>query len=263
MIFDTHAHYTSHRFDDHRDELLDSLPAQNVCGVIECGVDLATSRAALALSKTRPWIWAAVGIHPESLIEDDASTVCEFGGDWRAELAAIEPLYDDPRVVAVGECGLDHHWPIPDDAQTALFEAELTVARERDLPILVHDREAHAETYALLKRYRPRGILHAFSGSADDALWIARQGMFIGFGGALTFKNARRAVEAAAALSLSNIVLETDCPYMAPEPFRGKECHSGMIIHTAQRLAEIKGVPVEEVLRVTEQNARALFGISG
>ncbi|WP_423230951.1 TatD family hydrolase [Ruthenibacterium lactatiformans] len=188
MIFDTHAHYTSHRFDGHRDEVLDSLPAQGVCGVVECGVDLATSRAALALAETRPWVWAAAGVHPESLIEDDASTVYEFHGDWRAELAAIEPLYGDPRVVAVGECGLDHHWPVPEDAQLALFEAELAASQEHSLPILVHDREAHAETYALLKRYRPRGILHAFSGSADDALWIARQGMLLGFGGALTFK---------------------------------------------------------------------------
>ncbi len=261
MIFDTHAHYTSHRFDGHWDEVLDSLPAQGVCGVVECGVDLATSRAALALAETRPWVWAAAGVHPESLIEDDASTVYEFHGDWRAELAAIEPLYGDPRVVAVGECGLDHHWPVPEDAQLALFEAELAASQEHSLPILVHDREAHAETYALLKRYRPRGILHAFSGSADDALWIARQGMLLGFGGALTFKNARRAVEAVAALSLENIVLETDCPYMAPEPFRGKECHSGMIRFTAQKVADIKQVPVEEVLRITEQNARALLGV--
>ena len=190
MIFDTHAHYTSRRFDGHRDEVLDSLPAQGVCGVVECGVDLATSRAALALAETRPWVWAAAGVHPESLIEDDASTVYEFHGDWRAELAAIEPLYGDPRVVAVGECGLDHHWPVPEDAQLALFEAELAAAQEHSLPILVHDREAHAETYALLKRYRPRGILHAFSGSADDALWIARQGMLLGFGGHLKMRAA-------------------------------------------------------------------------
>ena len=142
MIFDTHAHYTSRRFDGHRDEVLDSLPAQGVCGVVECGVDLATSRAALALAETRPWVWAAAGVHPESLIEDDASTVYEFHGDWRAELAAIEPLYGDPRVVAVGECGLDHHWPVPEDAQLALFEAELAASQEHSLPILVHDREA-------------------------------------------------------------------------------------------------------------------------
>lgn len=261
MIFDTHAHYTSRRFDGHRDAVLDALPAQGVCGVVECGVDLATSRAALALSKTRPWIFAAAGIHPESLIEEDTSTQTEFGGDWRAELRAMEPLYSDARCVAVGEIGLDHHWPVPAEAQLALFEAQLRLARARGLPCLVHDREAHAETYALLKKYRPKGILHAFSGSADDALWIARQGMLLGFGGALTFKNARRAVEAAAALPLESIVLETDCPYMAPEPLRGRECHSGMICHTAARLAEIKKVPVEEVLQATEQNARRLFGV--
>ena len=261
MIFDTHAHYTSRRFDGRRDALLDSLPAQGVVGVIECGVDLATSRAALALSRARPWIFAAAGIHPESLIEEDASTQTEFGGDWRAELAALEPLFADARVVAVGECGLDHHWPVPADAQLALFEAQLRLACERDLPVLVHDREAHAETYALLKKYRPKGILHAFSGSADDAVWLARQGLLIGFGGALTFKNARRAVEAAAALELGSIVLETDCPYIAPEPLRGRECHSGMICHTARRLAEIKGIPVEDVLRATEENARRLFGV--
>ena len=150
---------------------------------------------------------------------------------------------------------------MPEDAQLALFEAELAAAQEHSLPILVHDREAHAETYALLKRYRPRGILHAFSGSADDALWIARQGMLLGFGGALTFKNARRAVEAVAALSLENIVLETDCPYMAPVPLRGKRCDSRMISHTAARLAEIKGVEVEEILRATNENARRLFAI--
>lgn len=261
MIFDTHAHYTSRRFDGRRDAVLDSLPAQGVVGVVECGVDLATSRAALALSRARPWIFAAAGIHPESLIEEDTSTQLEFGGDWRAELAALAPLLDDARVVAVGECGLDHHWPVPADAQLALFEAQLRMARERDLPVLIHDREAHAETYALLKKYRPKGILHAFSGSADDALWIAAQGMLLGFGGALTFKNARRAVEAAKALGLESIVLETDCPYMAPEPMRGKECHSGMIRYTAERLAQIKGLSADEVLRVTEENARRLFGV--
>lgn len=261
MIFDTHAHYTSRRFDGHRDAVLDSLPAQGVAGVVECGVDLDTSRAALALSHTRDWIFAAAGIHPESLIDTDASTVRTFGGDWRAEMRALEPLYEDARCVAVGEIGLDHHWPVPADEQLALFEAQLRCARERGLPVLVHDREAHAETYALLKKYRPRGILHAYSGSAEDAVWIARQGMLLGFGGALTFKNARRAAKTVQALPLGAIVLETDCPYMAPEPFRGRECRSDMIAYTAAQVAGIKSVSAEEVLRVTEQNARALFSL--
>ena len=259
MIFDTHAHYTSHRFDDHRQALLDSLPEQGVCGVVDCGTDLATSLASLELSRRWPWIHTAAGIHPESLIEEDSSTKTQFAGDWRAELAAIGPLYADPRVVAVGECGLDYHWPIPKEEQLALFEAQLQTARDRDLPILVHDREAHADTYALLRRYRPRGVVHCYSGSADDAQWIARQGMYIGVGGVLTFPNARRTIEAVQAVPLERIVLETDCPYMAPVPFRGKENHSGLISYVAQALARAKGVCVEEVLRVTEANARELF----
>ncbi len=259
MIFDTHAHYTSRRFDDHRHTLLDSLPGQGVCGVVDCGTDLATSLASLELSRRWPWIYTAAGIHPESLIEEDSSTKTQFSGDWRAELAAIEPLYADPRVVAVGECGLDYHWPIPKEEQLALFEAQLLTARDHDLPVLVHDREAHADTYALLRRYRPRGIVHCYSGSADDAQWITRQGMYIGVGGVLTFPNARRTIEAVQAIPLERIVLETDCPYMAPVPFRGKENHSGLISYVAQALAHAKAVRVEEVLRITEANTRELF----
>ena len=261
MIFDTHTHYTSRRFDGHRDEVLDSLPAQGVCGVVECGVDLATSRAALALAETRPWVWAAAGVHPESLIEDDASTVYEFHGDWRAELAAIEPLYGDPRVVAVGECGLDHHWPVPEDAQLALFEAEIRLALELDKPIIVHDREAHADTYALLKKYRPKGVVHCFSGSAEDALALARQGLFIGLGGAVTFPGAKRALKVIDALPPECLLLETDCPYMAPVPCRGRRCHSGMIAHTAAFIAARKGISEQTLLETAAQNARRLFGL--
>ena len=260
-IFDTHAHYSSRQFDADRDAVMRALGEGGVVGVLECATHSGDAAAVLELAHKYPFVHAALGIHPESLGEEDAATVATYHGDWRAELAAMRPLFDDPAVIAVGEIGLDHHWPLPAQEQYDLFEAQLQLAQELDLPVSVHDREAHAETYALLKRYRPRGILHAFSGSADDALWIARQGMLLGFGGALTFKNARRAVEAVAALSLENIVLETDCPYMAPEPFRGKECHSGMIRFTAQKVADIKQVPLEEVLRITEQNARALLGV--
>ena len=167
----------------------------------------------------------------------------------------------DPHVVAVGECGLDYHWPVPKDAQLEMFEAHLALAKKHDMPVLVHDREAHADTYALLAQYRPKGIVHCFSGSAPDAVRLAQQDMYIGFGGVLTFANARKTVEAAAALPLERIVLETDCPYMAPVPFRGKRCDSGMILYVAQKLSEIHQKPVEEVLSVTEQNARTLFGL--
>lgn len=261
MIFDTHAHYTSHQFDSDRHSLLKGLPGQDVAGVVDCAVDYATSQQELALAEQYPFVYAALGIHPESLIEEDTSTCRQFGGNWRAELQAIRPLYEHPKAVAVGECGLDYHWPIPKEEQQALFEAQLRCALELDKPILVHDREAHADTYALLKQYRPKGVLHCYSGSADDAVWLVKQGMYIGFGGTLTFKNARKARQAAAVLPLEAIVLETDCPYMAPEPCRGRRNDSSMILYVAQMLAQIKGLSTQDVLRATQQNAERLFGI--
>lgn len=260
-IFDTHAHYTSHQFDDDRHTLLGELPGRGVVGVVDCGTDYDSSRACLALAEQYPYLYAALGIHPESIIEEDASTNTRFGGDWAAELEAIRPLFDHPKAVAVGECGLDYHWPIPKEAQLALFEAHLKLALELDKPIIVHDRQAHADVYALLKQYRPKGVVHCFSGSAEDAVMLAQQGMYIGFGGALTFKGAKRAVKAAAALPLERILLETDCPYMAPEPCRGKRCDSGLIAHTGEFLAEVRGVAPDAIFTATTENAKRLFGV--
>ena len=260
-IFDTHAHYTSHQFDEDRHTLLGELPGRGVVGVVDCGTDYDTSRACLALADQYPYLYAALGIHPESIIEEDASTNTRFGGDWAAELEAIRPLFDHPKAVAVGECGLDYHWPIPKDAQLALFEAHLKLALELDKPIIVHDRQAHADVYALLKQYKPKGVVHCFSGSAEDALILAQQGMYIGFGGALTFKGAKRAVKAAAALPLERILLETDCPYMAPEPCRGRRCDSGLIAHTGEFLAEVRGVSPDVIFAATTENAKRLFGV--
>lgn len=260
-IFDTHAHYTSHQFDDDRHTLLGELPGCGVVGVVDCGTDYDSSRACLALAEQYPYMYAALGIHPESIIEEDTSTNTRFGGDWAAELAAIRPLFDHPKAVAVGECGLDYHWPIPKEAQLALFEAHLKLALELDKPIIVHDRQAHADVYALLKQYKPKGVVHCFSGSAEDALILAQQGMYIGFGGALTFKGAKRAVKAAAALPLERILLETDCPYMAPEPCRGKRCDSGLIAHTGKFLAEVRGVAPDVIFAATTENAKRLFGV--
>ena len=260
-IFDTHAHYTSHQFDDDRHTLLGELPGRGVVGVVDCGTDYDTSRACLALADQYPYLYAALGIHPESIIEEDASTNTRFGGDWAAELEAIRPLFDHPKAVAVGECGLDYHWPIPKEAQLALFKAHLKLALELDKPIIVHDRQAHADVYALLKQYKPKGVVHCFSGSAEDALILAQQGMYIGFGGALTFKGAKRAVKAAAALPLERILLETDCPYMAPEPCRGRRCDSGLIAHTGKFLAEVRGVAPDVIFAATTENAKRLFGV--
>ena len=260
-IFDTHAHYTSHQFDEDRSALLSELPGRGVVGVVDCGTDYDSSRASLALADQYPYVYAALGIHPESIIEEDTSTNTRFDGDWAAELAAIKPLFDHPKAVAVGECGLDYHWPIPKEAQLELFEAHLKLALELDKPIIVHDRKAHADVYALLKQYKPKGVVHCFSGSAEDALMLAEQGMYIGFGGALTFKGAKRAVKAAAALPLERILLETDCPYMAPEPCRGRRCDSGLIAHTGEFLAEVRGMDPDVIFAATTENAKRLFGI--
>ena len=265
-IFDTHAHYSARAFDADRFALLDSLPEKGVVGVCEQATHSGDAPRVLELAHRYPWVYAAIGIHPESLLapedcgeEGPAPTVSVFGGDWAAEMKAIAPYYDDPKVVAVGECGLDYHWPVPKDAQLALFEAEIRLALELDKPIIVHDRNAHADVYALLKKYRPKGIVHCYSGSADDAVWLARQGLYFGFGGACTFKGAKRAAKAIAALPLEQIVLETDCPYMAPEPVRGIRCDSSLIRYVGEYAAGVKGVSPEEIFRQTAQNAKAVY----
>lgn len=260
-IFDTHAHYTSTAFDENRMELLESLPEKGVAHVVDCGTDMDTSVASLALAEKFDWFYTAAGIHPQSLIEEDASTLYRYKGDWRAEMREIAPLYENAKVVAVGECGLDHYWPVPREEQLLLFEAELKAALEYDLPIIVHDREAHAEVYALLKKYKPKGVVHSYSGSVDDMQWIVRQGMYVGFTGVVTFKNARKPLEVAAAVPKEFLLLETDCPYMAPVPLRGKKSDSSMIIHTAEKIAEARGVQTETLLLQTLENGKRLFGI--
>ena len=267
-IFDTHAHYSSHAFDADRIALLDSLPGKGVVGVCEQATHSGDAPRVLELAHRYPWVVAAIGIHPESLLpaadcgeDGPAPTVSVYGGDWAAEMQALTPYYDDPKVVAVGECGLDYHWPVPKDAQLALFEAEIRLALELDKPIIVHDRQAHADVYALLKKYRPKGIVHCYSGSAEDAVQLAAQGLYIGFGGACTFNGAKRAAKAIDALPLDAIVLETDCPYMAPEPVRGTRCDSSLIRYVGAYIAQRKALEPEEVFRTTAANARRVFGL--
>lgn len=258
-IFDTHAHYCSHRFDADRDELLAALPLGGVCGVVECATHSGDAGEVLALAHRYPFVHAALGIHPESLTDAGAATTAVYGGDWRAELAALRPLFDDPCVVAVGEIGLDHHWPIPAEEQLALFEAQLELAAGLDLPCSIHDREAHAEMYALLRRYRPKGVLHCYSGSAEDARWLTAQGLYLGFGGSSTYKNARRVREVLQDVPRGQVLLETDCPYMAPEPRRGTRNDSRNIAFVAAAIGQIWGMEAQAVLDLTAQNAKNLF----
>ena len=233
-IFDTHAHYSARAFDADRFALLDSLPGKGVVGVCEQATHSGDAPKVLELAHKYPWVYAAVGIHPESLLapedcgeEGPAPTVSVYGGDWAAEMRALAPYYEDPKVVAVGECGLDYHWPVPKDAQLALFEAEIRLALELDKPIIVHDRSAHADVYALLKKYRPKGIVHCYSGSADDALWLAEQGLYIG-----------------------------------PEPVRGIRCDSSLIRYVGEYIASVKGEEPEQVFRQTVENACQVYNLS-
>ena len=272
-IFDTHAHYSSRQFDADRAELLTALPAGGVVGVLECATHSGDAAQVLELAHAAPYFHAALGIHPESLIEEDAATVAVYHGDWRAELAAMRPLFADKAVAAVGEIGLDHHWPVPRQEQYDLFEAQLQLAKELDLPVSVHDREAHAEMYELLRKYKPRGALHCYSGSADDAAWLVEQGMYLGFGGAVTYKGAKRAARVLAAIPHDRALLETDCPYMAPEPVRGTErfnqpvVYRGInndsrnIVHVAAYIGTLWDMDAQAVLDQTAANARACFGV--
>ena len=176
-----------------------------------------------------------------------------------SQSAAMRPLFDDPAVIAVGEIGLDHHWPLPAQEQYDLFEAQLQLAQELDLPVSVHAREAHAEMYELLRQYRPRGVLHCYSGSAEDAAWLTAQGMALGFGGAVTYKGAKRAAKVLAMVPHELAVLETDCPYLSPVPNRGKRNSSLNLTYVADQLAALKGVDRETVEKMTWDNARKLY----
>ena len=246
-IFDTHSHYDDIKFNEVRDELLSSLKSKNVGRVITCGVDKSSSLRSKKLAEKYDYIYFAAGIHPENMDE-----VCCT--DFIKEMSGHE------KCVAVGEIGLDYYFDSSSaEKQKQVFEKQLILSKELNLPVIVHDRDAHADTLELLKKHRPKGVVHCFSGSPETAKEIVSLGIYIGIGGVITFKNAKRLPEVAKELPLDRILLETDCPYLAPEPFRGKLCNSAMIEYTAKRLAEIRNISYEEVLDATFENAVNLF----
>ena len=252
-IFDTHAHYDDEAFDADRDALLDALPGRGVAYVVNCGCSVRSCESTLALAARYGWIYAACGIHPED---------CEAFGSIDDLTARMLPFWQEKKCVAIGEIGLDYHYDIDKPTQIAFFEAQLRMSVELGLPVIIHDREAHGDTMELLRKYRPKGVLHCFSGSAEMAEEAVRLGMYIGFGGAVTFKNARKPLEAAAAVPVDRLLLETDCPYMAPVPYRGKRCDSSLIPLCAEKIAPLHAMSLPELLDVTCQNAKMLFGIS-
>jgi TatD DNase family protein len=250
-IIDSHAHYNDHRFDDCRDELLARIQDLGVRKIINCGCDFETIEEVLALSDKYDFCFSAVGWHPENVNED------EFDFDRFEQI-----IKENKKIVAVGETGLDYNWRDDNkDRQKAAFHTQLDIAKKFDLPVIIHDRDAHADTLEILKEHAPRGVVHCFSGSAQMAKEVVKMGMYIGIGGVLTFKNGRVLKEVAAEIPIERILLETDAPYLSPEPFRGKLNHSALIIYVAEKLAEIKNMSVAEVLRVTSKNTEELFNI--
>ena len=253
MLFDTHAHLDDRAFDPDREELLDALPRAGLALVMNPGCSLTSSLAAVALASRRDCLYAAVGSHPDAADEVCAEVLEQYRTLCR----------DNPKVRAIGEIGLDYHYEdVPRAVQQRAFRAQLELARELKLPVIIHDREAHEDALSILRDVpEVTGVFHCFSGSAEMARQLADKGWYIGFTGVLTFKNARRAVEAAAALPLDRIVLETDCPYMAPEPVRGTRNDPRNLPRMAQKLAEIRGLPVEEIGRITLENGKRLYRI--
>ena len=251
-IFDSHAHYDDEAFDDDRDELLKSMQENGVSFIMNVAYDLKSTLAAEKLSQQYDFIYAAAGVHPENA----------EGYDENVENEIIRSIKENPKTKALGEIGLDYHYPEPDrEIQIKVFERQLQIANELDVPVIIHSRDATEDTMTLLRKYKPQGILHCYSGSAETAKEVIKLGMYIGFTGVITFKNARKAVESAEIVPLDKLLVETDCPYMAPVPFRGKRCDSTMLQSTVAKLAEIKNVSPQELSDTTNSNAKRIFKI--
>lgn len=252
MLFDTHAHFDHRKFDADREALLASLPEKNVSLLMNIGCDLSSSLKSVALSEQYPFIYCAVGSHP-----DAADSLTEQTLQMYRQLAAR------PKVRAIGEIGLDYHYEdVPRRQQLLAFEQQLELAQELDLPVVIHEREAHGDCLDVLRNHpKARGVFHCFSGSWEMAKKLTDQGWYLGFTGVITFHNARRAVEVAQKMPLDRMVIETDCPYMAPEPHRGVRNDSGFLRYMAQKLAELRGVSLEEMAAITTENGRRLFAI--
>ena len=253
MLFDTHAHYDDESFDADRDAVLTALPEQGVGLILNPGCDVESSRKAVRYAAAYPHVYAAVGIHPENC-----------GGCTAGDLDAIRALAQLPKTVAIGEIGLDYYWAEnpPRDFQQQVLRQQLALARELALPVIIHDREAHADTLSIVREFPGvTGVFHCFSGSPEMARELLKMGWYLGFDGPVTYKNARRAPEVAAVTPLDRMLIETDSPYMTPVPYRGRRNDSGYVHLVAEKLAEWKGVTPEEMARVTTENGKRLFRI--
>lgn len=252
IIFDAHAHYDDDKFDSDREKLLCSMPEKGVGCIVNAAVDIETSKWALDYSDKYDFIYGTVGIHPECAQNVPNNYIEQ-----------LKNFAQHKKAVAIGEIGLDYYWDeVPRDIQKKIFIKQIELAKELDLPVVVHNRDAHGDTMEILRKYKPKGLVHCFSGSVEMCKEVVKLGMSISLGGVVTFKNARHSVEVAEYIPLDRLLLETDAPYLTPVPFRGKRCDSSMIKFTAMRIAEIKNISMEELLTITTENACKLYNIT-
>ncbi len=253
MLFDTHAHLDDRAFDEDRKTLLETLPGQGVGLVLNPGCSLESSRNVDKLTREYDYIYGAVGSHPDVADEVKEAVLEEYRTLCK----------QNSKIKAIGEIGLDYHYEdIPRDIQQQAFRMQMALARELGLPVIVHERDAHEDGMKIVQEFpEVTGVFHCYSGSSEMAKWLVSRGWYIGFTGVLTFKNARKAIEVASALPLDRIVLETDCPYMSPEPFRGKRNDPGKLYRMAEKLAELRGMPLEEIHAITMENGKRLYRI--
>lgn len=250
MLFDTHAHLDASDFDSDRDELIAGLPEKGIGLVMNPGCNFPSSQAAIAQAERYDFLYAAVGTHPDAADKVDEAMIAEY-----------RALCRRPKVKAIGEIGLDYHYEdVPREIQKKAFRMQMELARELDLPVIVHDREAHEDCMSIVGEFpEVTGVFHCYSGSAEMAKVLIKKGWYIGFTGVITFKNARKAIEVASTVPLDRIVIETDSPYLAPEPFRGKRNDPSKLFRVAQRLAELRGLTADEVQRITMENGKRLY----
>ncbi|MCM8901365.1 TatD family hydrolase [Caldicoprobacter algeriensis] len=254
MLFDTHAHLEDERFDEDREQLIEELPEKGVVYVINVGSTLETSRMSVELAAQYPFIYAAVGVHPHEVSQMS-----------REDLDALEAIARSDKVVAIGEIGLDYYYDFsPRELQREWFARQIDLAYSLGLPIIIHDREAHADVLDILKAKRDRilgGVMHCYSGSWEMAKDFMDLGLYISLGGPVTFKNAKRTVEVAQKIPLDRLVIETDSPYLAPTPHRGKRNNPAYVRLVAEKIAEVRGMTFEEIAEATLNNAKKLFKI--
>ncbi len=254
MIFDTHAHYDDGQFDEDRAELLASMAENGVGTIVNVSASYASCERVTDMARDYPFLYAAVGVHPD-----------EVGDLDEESFARMKALFTREKVVGVGEIGLDYYWEKEShEIQKKWFIRQLELAGELGLPVVIHSREAAADTMEIMKRYAKglKGVIHCYSYSREMAKEYVKMGFYIGVGGVVTFKNARKLKETVEEIPLASIVLETDCPYLAPVPYRGKRNHSAYIRYVAEEVARLKGLSCEEVIRQTEKNAKELYGFS-